>query len=241
MSYLSINQKKALLIGAGLLILICCFFFVFQKNQEKTTKLEAETTEMKSEVAYLTELQLKVNDMQLDAEEHKEATATFTKEFPCKVTQQKAIFNVYQMMVDTESRVTGIRPGEPLKFLVAGEVYGVDTEPKSGKADEEPTDVENDPEQEVGIKEMVGKYSKYEVDVNGSLKEIMAMVDWVRDNEEHMSITNLSFSFDSTTGKLMGTATLNYYELNGNGEAYKEPNVKGVTIGTNSVFGVLKK
>ena len=101
---------------------------------------------------------------------------------------------------------------------------------------------EEAPEQQVDtLSQMVGKYTKYEVDMTGNMSQIMDMVDWVRDNKEHMSISNLSYTFDATSGKLTGTATINYYEINGNGNPYIEPKIDGIVIGTDSIFGALQK
>ena len=91
------------------------------------------------------------------------------------------------------------------------------------------------------MSQMVGKYTKYEVDMTGNMNQIMDMVDWVRDNKEHMSISNLNYTFDATSGKLTGTATINYYEINGNGNPYIEPKIDGIVIGTDSIFGALQK
>ena len=112
----------------------------------------------------------------------------------------------------------------------------------SGQKAVSPSAVEEAPEQQVDtLSQMVGKYTKYEVDMTGNMSQIMDMVDWVRDNKEHMSISNLSYTFDATSGKLTGTATINYYEINGNGNPYIEPKIDGIVIGTDSIFGALQK
>ena len=145
MDKLTVMQKKIILIGLGLLILICSFFLVFQRNQDQATELDAQSQKLAPE-----------------------------------------------QQVDT-------------------------------------------------LSQMVGKYTKYEVDMTGNMNQIMDMVDWVRDNKEHMSISNLSYTFDATSGKLTGTATINYYEINGNGNPYIEPKIDGIVIGTDSIFGALQK
>ena len=101
---------------------------------------------------------------------------------------------------------------------------------------------EEAPEQQVDtLSQMVGKYTKYEVDMTGNMSQIMDMVDWVRDNKEHMSISNRSYTVDATSCKLTVTATINYYEINGNGNPYIEPKIDGIVIGTDSIFGALQK
>ncbi len=244
MNKMSVGQKKAIIIALGVLILVVCFFLIFQKNQDKADTLDKQTQELQQKVNHLSALQTEVNNMQADAETHRSEITEYTQEYPCTVTQQKCIYNIYKMMVDSDVRVTAIRPSDPQKFFENGEFVSLNG--NSGTAQKtndvvSPSAVEEDPEQQVGVSEMVGKYSTYEIDITGSLKQIMKTVDWIKDNDEHMNLTSLSFMYDETTGKLTGTATVNYFELNGNGTAYEDPNVKGITIGTNSIFGVLKE
>ena len=133
----------------------------------------------------------------------------------------------------------------PEKFIEKGQF--VSTEPTenngSGQKAVSPSAVEEAPEQRVDtLSQMVGKFApSYEVDMTGNMNQIMDMVDWVRDNKEHMSISNLNYTFDATSGKLTGTATINYYEINGNGNPYIEPKIDGIVIGTDSIFGALQK
>ena len=88
---------------------------------------------------------------------------------------------------------------------------------------------------------MVGKVTTYEIDLSGNVNQIMKAVDWIAKNDEPMSVDDLSFTYDSSNGKLSGTLRINFYELNGSGKSYREPNVSEITIGTENIFGVLKK
>ena len=76
------------------------------------TELDTQSQKLKRQVEYLSDLQLQVNQMKQTSEQHKTDTENYVKEYPSTVTQQKAIFNVYQMMVDSGVRVTAIRPSE---------------------------------------------------------------------------------------------------------------------------------
>ena len=66
-------------------------------------------------------------------------------------------------------------------------------------------------------------------------------MDWVAKNKDRMAVSDLSLAYDNSNGKLSGTATLNFFELNGNGRIYKEPDVSGIAIGTESIFGKMKQ
>jgi hypothetical protein len=87
---------------------------------------------------------------------------------------------------------------------------------------------------------MVGKCTSYELSVSGTLKQIKKALDWVSENKEHMSVTNIALTYDSSNGKLSGSLTVNFYAMNGNGVPYKEPNIQGITIGSGNIFGTVK-
>ncbi len=245
MGKLSTTAKKAILISAGLVVLLCAFFFIFQRNQDTVTQIENQTRQFRNRVNYLSQLQIKVNELQETSEKHQKAVDTYTKEFPCMMTQQKAIYNVYLMMVKSGVRVTAIKPGEAIDFLKEGKIISAEEQQNqvSNTSETEaasPSGIEASPEEQTTVDHMVGKYSSYEIEMTGTMKQIMKALDWVSDNKEHMAVTNTNLNYDVKTGKLTGTININYFELNGNGKPYKEPDVKGISIGTDSIFGVLK-
>ncbi|MCH5265669.1 MAG: hypothetical protein J1F02_07195 [Lachnospiraceae bacterium] len=240
---MSTNQKRAIFICAGILILLLTFFFVFQRNMETVLELETETNKYKSAVDYLSAMQMQVNEMQETAPEKQGEIDTYTQEFPCRMTQQKVIYNIYQMMTDTGVRITRISPGMERKFFEAGQFISLEGGENTSDAQTETVTgsaVEENPETKVSLDAMVGKVTTYELEMTGTRNQILKSVAWIANNLEHMAVTNLSFSFDSSTGKLTGTMRVNYFAMNGNGAKYEEPNISGIQIGTDNIFGTVK-
>ena len=56
-------QKRLILIFGGLLIMLGVIVFVFQKNMKQANRLENDTNEKINEVNYLSDLQIRVNEM----------------------------------------------------------------------------------------------------------------------------------------------------------------------------------
>ena len=235
---MSMNQKRAVLIIAGLLILICTFFFLYQPNTDKVMEIERETAQYHRQINYLSTLQLKVNDMKQKTPDLQKEMTSYMKKFPSRMTQQKAIYNVYRMMVKTGIRVSAINPGVEQTFLNAGAVVDTATSNTTENATEGA--IELDPETEVPVHQMVGKVTPYEITVSGTLKQIEKALDWISLNKEHMSTTNISLTYDTSTGKLSGTITVNYFAMNGNGVPYKDPDIQGIMIGSKNIFGTVK-
>lgn len=65
-------------------------------------------------------------------------------------------------------------------------------------------------------------------------------IDYINDYKERMNISALTASFDSTTGNLTGTVTVTMYALYGAGKRYTPPQISGVKLGTDNIFGTFE-
>ncbi len=248
MSSLTAGQKQLILVGAGVLLLIISFFLIFQRNMDKASTLEQETAKLNKEIDRLTALQVQVNEMQVDAPGQQSVVNEFTYKFPCRITEESELYNVYRMKVKSGITISSIAPGEHQTFIMNGKYIPFDGRNYEGVSipvvDQaaEPNSVEQDPQSRVPMNEMVGKTVGYDLQISGTQKQIFKAINWVADNDSPMSITNLSFSFDSSTGLLSGTMRVYFHALNGNGVTYEDPvDVDDFDIGTSSIFGALKK
>lgn len=238
---MSINQKRVILILAGIIILACTFFLLYQPNSDKVTELQTETADYQSQINFLSTLQIQVNQLKTVTPDYTDEMTEFMDKFPSRMTQPKAIYNVYRMMIKTGIRVKAIDPGVEQTFFSAGNFLGMDgTGTTDTDAAASPGGVEADPEILVPVNKMVGKVTAYELTVSGSLKQIEKALDWISENEEHMSVTEVTLTYDTSTGKLSGTMTVNYYAMNGNGVMYEEPDISGIMIGSKNIFGTIK-
>lgn len=242
-SGMTTKQKRLILILSGVLILILTFFLVFKKNMDNVSKLKTKNVELSGQVDFLSNLQIRINEMKESTEEKQQQIEKYASEYPCKMTQQKVISNLYHMWQDTHMELRSIKPGTEQIFFKDGQFLDLSAEGEStGEAqDTEISAVEKNPETKVSFNQMVGKVTSYELEVSGTRKQILKAFDWISENPEHMSLSEIALSFDSSTGKLTGTLQVNFYSLNGNGVPYEEPDISGITIGNNDVFGTFKK
>ncbi len=241
---MSETGKKALLIIAGLLVVALTFFLVYQPNSDEILSLEGETAKAQQEVNRLTALQAQIDSLRPNAEAHEAEMDMYFAEYPSRMTEQKAIYNVYRMMVDTGMRVTALQPSRDMTFMQRGSIVTLDsavmsenTEAATGAA----ASAEISPETKVPVAEIIGKYATYQMSVVGKKSEIYDALDWISTNSEHMSVGNVALSFDSSTGKLNGTIDVNFYSMNGNGIAYVEPDTSGIVLGSDDIFGTAEK
>lgn len=206
--------------------------------------MDSDTKGKRSQVEYLSNLQILVNEMQQTTEKAQQETLTNTQKYPCKMTQQKAISNIYELSVASGVRLRAISPTAERTFYKDGkflQLSGEETAEEGEAEDTELSEVEKNPEQKVSVMKMVGKVSCYEVELTGSRKQILKAFDWISGNKEPMSISAINLTFDNSTGKLTGTIALNFFSLNGNGKPYEEPDISSIILGNKDVFGTFKK
>lgn len=206
--------------------------------------MDSDTKGKRSQVEYLSNLQILVNEMQQTTEKAQQETLTNTQKYPCKMTQQKAISNIYELSVASGVRLRAISPTAERTFYKDGkflQLSGEETAEEGEAEDTELSEVEKNPEQKVSVMKMVGKVSCYEVELTGSRKQILKAFDWISGNKEPMSISAINLTFDNSTGKLTGTIAVNFFSLNGNGKPYEEPDISSIILGNKDVFGTFKK
>lgn len=241
---LTIKQKRVILILAGVLILLLAFFLIFQRNMKAVSALQTKNVELSGQVDFLSNLQIRVNEMKQTTEQKQQEIENYAKEYPCKVTQQNVISHLHHMQMASGIQLRVVKPGTEQIFFKDGQILALSAEGglDTGEAqDTETSEVEKNPETKVPVNQMVGKVVTYEVEVSGTRKQILKAFDWITDNEERMSLSKISLSFDTSTGKLAGAITVNFYCLNGNGVPYEEPDISGIVLGDKDVFGTFKK
>lgn len=236
------KHKRLILLISGALIFLLSFLLIFQKNMEETTKIQTENVELRGQIDFLTELQIRVNKMKATTKKKQKEIEKYTQEYPCKMTQQKVISNLYQLKVDTGMDLLSIKPVSEAIFFKGGQF--VSLQANKGTSEGQNTkvsEVEKNPEMKVPLTQMIGKTTSYDVEIIGTRKQILKAFDWISKNKEHMALTDISLSFDTSTGKLTGTISINFYSLNGNGVPYEEPDISGIILGNKDVFGSFKK
>lgn len=248
-SNVSSGAKNALLIILGLIIVSAIIFFIFKPNMEKKKALDEETKNFQNHVNYLSTLQLAVNDMQAYVPLHEKYTIDYTNTFRCKMTQQKALYDLYLMMKKTGVNIDSVAPGVEQKFMEAGAFIPIQTsvnQPSdttaannnnNQKAAKNPA--EANPETRLTLDKMVGKCLTYEVGVTGTRKQIMKAIDWIKTHKEHLAIESQTYTV--VENKLSGTMRIRFYSLNGNGCPYEDPDIKGIKIGSKNVFKTFVK
>ncbi len=242
---LTTKQKRLILILAGILILLLSFFLIFQKNMETVQRLQTKNVELSGQVDFLSNLQIRVNEMKKTTGKKQQEIENYAKEYPCKITQQHIISNLYDMQVASGLELRIVKPGTEQVFFQKGQLIALSSENveenTEAQKDTKKSAAELEPEKKVPVNQMVGKVFSYEIEISGTRKQVLQAFDWITNHQERMSLSKISLSFDSSNGKLTGTINMNFYCLNGNGVPYEEPDISGIILGNKDVFGTFKK
>lgn len=241
---LTTKQKRLILILLGILIVLLSFFLIFQRNMQAVQRLQTKNIELSGQVDFLSNLQIRVNEMKKTTGKKQQEIENYAKEYPCKITQQHIISNLYDMQVASGLELRVVKPGTEQIFFQKGQLIALSSE-NSGTSEEaqdtKKSEAELEPEKKVPVNQMVGKVFSYEVEISGSRKQVLQAFDWITNHQERMSLSKISLSFDTSNGKLTGAISMNFYCLNGNGVPYEEPDISGIVLGNKDVFGTFKK
>ena len=75
----------------------------------------------------------------------------------------------------------------------------------------------------------------------GSYENRQKAVTYINGQTGRMTVDNITMTFDSGSGGLTGTMTVNIYSMSGIGNQYSEPDAGTSTYGKKNLFGTLQK
>ncbi len=238
----TLAQIRVILLLAAVLLIVLTYFLVFQKNMDKAADYDNMTRKEQERISYLTGLQSKADDLDIYTSLYTSDIDPFIQSFPVKLTQQKSIYLIYNMMVESGITVESVVPGNVTPFYYKGQV--LDSASAQNQAQ---VNVDGQGEETlseitvVSMDQMIGSKATYTINMAGETKDIFKALDWIRDNKEKMSVGNVNVQFDSSTGQLKGSIAVTFYCMLGNGVPYKDPDTSIFTYGMDKIFGEFSK
>lgn len=238
----TLAQIRVILLLAAVLLIVLTYFLVFQKNMDKAADYDNMTRKEQERISYLTGLQSKADDLDIYTSLYTSDIDPFIQSFPVKLTQQKSIYLIYKMMVESGITVESVVPGNVTPFYYKGQV--LDSASAQNQAQ---VNVDGQGEETlseitvVSMDQMIGSKATYTINMAGETKDIFKALDWIRDNKEKMSVGNVNVQFDSSTGQLKGSIAVTFYCMLGNGVPYKDPDTSIFTYGMDKIFGEFSK
>lgn len=239
-----------LLIGAiGVLLVVCTYFFVYTKFNEKSDALETENTSLQSRVTNLEILDQKKADYAQATEEMKQYIVNFENRFPAGILPEDSIMNILHLEESTDTKVASLGFGADTEVpYVAAETAAADTTADpTATTDTTATDTTTDTATASGPVTTDGTQypdtKLYEVPLSFSIEcsynDFKGLVRYIYNLQERESIRGVSLNYSTDTGELSGNMTMSTYYLQGTDKIYSEPVIPGMEMGVDTIFGNL--
>ncbi len=265
MSKSGISGKKAVFLLSAIALIVLTYFLIYQKNMEKVRITETNITKLEMRISELANMEIQVRELEKTSDAKKAETEKYISLFTPVTTSEKTIYQIYQMMTATGTRVSSVDFGNYYVFLQDGTIFREGEAPKEETTDTSGTDtpdgqnsaeaaeeapgdtIESNMDMIARLKELEqftkkplnqvnGKVLVCSLGISGTYRQCMKALDWISGNKEKMSVGAVSLSYDNSTGKLSGKIDVEFYEMRGTGNPYLPPNVQGFQYGIDNVF-----
>lgn len=262
---ISMRDKKILLMFLGVGIFAAGYFFGYRPQMEEAESIQTSNAPLQERLNDL--LKLADNkDFYLEETDSINAKVDeYTSEFPADIRSEDGIVLSMNMEDSLDMSISNVGLGTR-EFIAA--LDGSTEDPLIDMPDEtlseqanaqtqsqideiEGTDVQGDKERQIAsdadienLNDTVSVPVLYRTQDNmqftGSYASLKDMVEYLADQSGRMTLDNVNASFDSTTGKLTGSITVNLFSMAGTGKTYTEPDAGSVAYGTNNIFGTIE-
>lgn len=244
-SSMSDRDKRMLYLLAALLLIAGAYFLGFQKMKEKQEAVETESTTLQQDVAKLKTMVAKKKSVEADTKEKEVGIQTILEQFPVEVRTQNAIYQLDQM----EKKVKNLNilsEGFTMNqaFFYQGTLateeapQAAATPAPSGTPAEQAAQAEKQEEdqQSTNSGDYIGFHSDIAVNFLCDYKALKQVIEFIRNNEEKMTISDISISKETGNKPLKCTMTVSMYSITGRDEEYKQPNITGIRQGKSNIF-----
>ena len=241
-----------LLVLLGALAIIASYFLVYQPKTEEAEALEQENQEL---IARINDLSSKMDNKDSyieETERMRQEIDELFESFPVDVREEDGVLLVINqeligpMMIDS----IGITACEPVILNTDQEdvshTYEIDEieayEAQEGIGDD-PLSASDAHVNGVDNSYMPSVLMDREVSVNYlvSYDGLKRGIKNISMQDNRMSISNLTVSYDDSTGLLRGTTVVNMYCIPGQvDKVYEEPNFSSVLLGSDNIFGSIE-
>jgi hypothetical protein len=255
---LKISEKDArlLILLFALIIFAASYFLVYTKNVEKTKDINSSNKELQQRVNELEGMQADALDKQKEIETFEKEIAKIKEKFPSQIRTEDNIVLVDQlennadMKVSSESFIMNqiFYPNLTGVDSTAGSTNESNSESVSNDGTTDTTTaadntaVADTSEGETSNTSLalIGYKSTTTITYQTTYEGLKKAIDYIYNNSNIMNISDLTATYDSSTGNIMGSMSINAYSLFGTGKKYEEPFIDGINTGIRNIFGTIK-
>ena len=262
---ISMRDKKILLMFLGLGIFAGGYFFGYRPQMEEAESIQASNVPLQERLNDLLDL---AENREFYLEETDSINAKideYTSEFPADIRSEDGIVLAQNMESSLDMSISNVGLGTR-EFIAAldgstedplidmpdetlseranaqtqsqiDEIEGTDTQGEKDLQNASDAEAEN---AAMTLTTPVLYRTQDSMQFTGTYASLKDMVEYLSDQIGRMTLDNVNASFDSSTGNLSGSITVNLFSMAGTGKAYTEPNAGSVAYGTDNIFGTIE-
>ncbi|MBD5533313.1 MAG: hypothetical protein HDQ98_14145 [Lachnospiraceae bacterium] len=233
------QQVNVLIMVLGVIIIALTYFYGVQKLNEKTEILEVENGQLRNEIDALQQLQLKQNSYIADTEMMKGLCEVIVEMFPSYVLTEDEI--MYAVKLENQVGCYFSYVGTPVTEnidipLGTRENILADLQDLTGAIAANSTVNQEQIFSTDGF--MLGRSASTNT-FTCTYDQFKELVKLIREEDNLLSIDEISLSYNNTTGSLSGNMTINYYSMSGTGRKYEPPRTGVAGYGVDCIFGAV--
>ena len=208
------NRDKGILLGLlGFVLAVLSYVLVFNPMTLKNQELKNELATLQTREAELLELEKNMDDYKGQIASYKKHIDEMVAKFPAEVKPESEIMYAVELEDQLDVEFSTLN-------------YGTPTEIAAVEGETEAT--------------VVGYCTPLSATYNATYKGLKDVILHTADKADRMVVDTVTASYDSATGNLVGSMTINMYTVVGTERMYKEPYVPAMFMGTSNIFGTIE-
>lgn len=239
-----------ILIALGAMALALSYLMIFTDYQEKTEALAAQNTKLEQQISDLQEKQQNQGFYETEIERMLKAIDDIYQVFPVDVREEDCLLMAINqelispmalnsisisLVNDVEFSVDTAQSEHQYTYdLGEGDILG-DGGGDTATADATAAAAANNSNNTTGMLRTRQTTFSYTVSYEGLKRSIQHICN----QTNRVAIDSLTASFDTSTGLLVGSTTLDMYIVPGQDKPYVQPNFSAVLLGTDNIFGTI--
>ena len=216
---ISKHDQKLILVLLGIAVFLAAYLGICKSFNDKKADVETQITQLQAEAETLREYSSNQASYQAEINRIGESISTELKAYPSDVRSEDLIMYVTELETNLGISIESISIASP-------EVVSKFTVPeKSGSTYQ--------------LVPVVAVRTGLTIDCSLSYTQLKNLINYVNTTSNKTDISDVSVSYDSQTGELSGSVTIDKYFICSADYTYTPTNIPSVDKGTNNPFGTL--
>lgn len=260
LSSISNREKRILLMLFGVLLLVISYVAVFQPQMESASTISDQNTELDARLNQLLDMASKKEYYQTKTEEMQQEIDSYCAQFPADIKEEDGI--VLAQNIEKFSGISIETVGTGVRLMISEDGTIDDSQDTSNQQTLSEQDNQATKEQvdqiegnttdstetnqtqtaDALVEDTPTLYRTQDtLEYTGTYANLKKAVQYINSQTGRMTVDNITTTFDSASGGITGTITVNIYSMSGIGTTYQEPDAGTSNYGKKNLFGTLEK